>query len=187
MSQEKVFSLKHEQNKRFVDRPIVFEILDHTIKTHRECTLCGLGGMGKSQIALEFCYRNKDNYRYIFWIDADTEETLQNSFADVARRLIFPALVSTKSMSPDDLVLYVIMWLQNNDNWLLVYDNFDDRFQSKYFPMVKRGVILKTTRDDFLEVRKPTIKLDEMKMDDDTALKLLLRKNITVIDADPLA
>jgi hypothetical protein len=53
--------------------------------------------------------------------------------------------------------------------------------------MVNRGVILKTTRDDFVEIRGPTIKLDEMKMDDDTALKLLLRKDMTVADADPLA
>src|SRR4051812_7260410 len=170
MSQEKVFSLKHEQNKRFVDRPIVFEILDHTIETHRECTLCGLGGMGKSQIALEYCYRNKDNYRSIFWIDADTEETLQNSFAGMARRLIFPVLFSTKSKSPDDLVLHAITWLENNDGWLLVYDNFDDRSfgaksnrQSKFFPMVKRGVILITTRNEFAGSRGPIIKLDEMK------------------------
>src|SRR4051812_18750389 len=70
MSQEKVFWPKYEQNKRFVDRPTIFEIINHTIETHRECTLCGLGGVGKSQIALEYCYRNKDNYRYIFWIDA---------------------------------------------------------------------------------------------------------------------
>src|SRR4051812_335683 len=176
MSQEKVFSLKHEQNKRFVDRPIVFEILDHTIKTHRECTLCGLGGMGKSQIALEYCYRNKDSYRYIFWIDAGTEETLQNSFVDVARLLNLPVLASMKPTSSDDLVFYIITWLQNHDDWLLVYDNSDDcslgdtshrrRLQSRYFPMENRGGILKTTRDDFVDIRGPTIKLDEMKMDD---------------------
>src|SRR4051812_27252584 len=110
VSQERVFWPKYEQNKSFVNRPTVFETLDYIIKTHKECTLCGLGGMGKTQIALEYCYRNEDNYRYIFWIDADTEGTLQNSFADVARALMFPTLVSTNSMSPDDLVLYVIMW-----------------------------------------------------------------------------
>jgi len=49
--QRKLFSPKYERNNRFVDRPSVFEILNHTIKTHRECTLCGLGGIGKSQIA----------------------------------------------------------------------------------------------------------------------------------------
>src|SRR3954470_6764109 len=122
--QEKVFWPKYEQNRRFVDRPAIFEILNHTIETHRECTLCGLGGTGKSQVALEYCYRNKDNYRYIFWIDADTEETLQNSFLDVARLL--PGLASTKPTKPNDLVLYAIKWLQNNDDWLLVYDNLDD-------------------------------------------------------------
>src|SRR3954466_12629954 len=125
--QKKVFWPKYERNRRFVDRPTVFETLDHTIKTHEECTLCGLGGTGKSQIALEYCYRNKDSYRYIFWIDADTEETLQNSFANVARLLNLPVFASMKSTSPDDLVLYAINWLQNNDDWLLIYDNSDDR------------------------------------------------------------
>src|SRR4051794_23025362 len=188
MSQEKVFWPKYEQNKRFVDRPTIFEILNKTIETHGECTLSGLGGTGKSQIALEYCYRSKDDYRYIFWIDADTEETLQNSFVDVARLLVLPVLVSAKSASPDDLAVNAIKWLQDNDDWLLVYDNFDDcslrdipnrhRRQSRYFPTEKRGVILKTTRNEFVEIRGPTIKLDEMKMDDDTALKLLLRKNV---------
>src|SRR5690349_8692048 len=194
MSQQKVFWQKYERNKRFGDRPSVFENLDHIIKTHKECTLCGLGGTGKSQIAIEYCHRNKDNYRYVFWIEADTEETLQNSFAYIARRLNAPALVSTKSVSPEELVLYAITWLQNNDDWLLVYDNSDDRSlgdkfnrQSNYFPLVERGVILKTTRNEFAERRGPTIKLDEMKMDDDTSLKLLLRNDITAMDADPLA
>src|SRR4051812_11764794 len=135
--------------------------------------------MGKSQIALEYCYRNEDNYRYIFWIDADTEETLQNSFVDVAGLL--PGPTSTKPTEPHDQVLHAIKWLQNNDGWLLVYDNFDDcslgdtynrrRLQSRYFPRAKQGVILKTTRNEFVESRWPPIKLDEMKMDDDTALK----------------
>src|SRR4051794_21945230 len=168
VTQEKLFSPKYERNKGFVDRPTVFELLDHDIKTQRECTLCGLGGTGKSQIALEYCYRNKDNYRYIFWIDADTEETLKNSFADVARLLIFPALASTKSASPDDLIRFAINWLQKNDDWLLIYDNADDcsfgdtsnrrRLQNKYFPLEKRGVILKTTRNEFIGGREPIIK-----------------------------
>src|SRR4051812_29279414 len=191
-SQERVFWPKHERNERFVDRPTVFEILDQTIKTHQECTLCGLGGMGKSQIALEYCYRNKDNYRYIFWIDADTEETLQNSFVKMARILMLQTLTLTKYMSPNDLVLYVIKWLQDNDDWLLVYDNSDDRSfgvktNRNYVPMLKRGVILKTTRDEFAGSRGSTINLDEMKMDDDAALKLLLRKDTTATKRDPFA
>ena len=67
-----VFLLKYERNKRFVDRPNVFKALDDAIidasKDTDHCksvTLCGLGGMGKSEIAREFCYRHKDNYRYV--------------------------------------------------------------------------------------------------------------------------
>src|SRR5690349_18935017 len=108
MPQEKVFWPGYGRNHRFVDRPTIFEILDHIVETNRECTLSGLGGMGKSQIALEYCYRNKDNYRYIFWIDAGTEESLQNSFVKVAQLLNLQALAPMKSMSPDDLVVNAI-------------------------------------------------------------------------------
>ena len=186
-----------------MDRPDVFESLDRTIdesKNNMECTpvaLCGLGGMGKSQIALEFCYRNENNYRYLFWMDADTEVALQNSFVDVARMLNLPALTIANSANPEDVVPRVIQWLQTNDGWLLVFDNADDyslgnasdrfRLQNKYFPKTGRGVILTTTRNDSAGPNGSAIKLDEMKLDNDAALKMLLRQPVTVADADPHA
>lgn len=203
MPQDRVFWPKYERNEYFVDRPDVFEVLERAIEASKESikfkpiALCGLGGTGKSQIALEFFYRNEVNYRYLFWMDADTEAALQSSFIDLARMLNLPTLAATNTANPDDVVPRMIQWLQTNDGWLLAFDNADDysfgntsdifRLQTKYFPKTGRGVILITTRNDFALREGLVIKLGEMKMDDKSALKLLLRKNVNLTDVDPCA
>jgi hypothetical protein len=50
-------------------------------------SLYGLGGVGKTQLALEFAYIHADEYDAIFWIRAETEEKLRESFLAHARLL----------------------------------------------------------------------------------------------------
>lgn len=50
-------------------------------------SLYGLGGVGKTQLALEFAYDHADDYDAIFWIRAETEEKLRESFLSHARLL----------------------------------------------------------------------------------------------------
>src|SRR4051812_23229121 len=122
-----IFCVNHNQNPRFVERPNVFEILDRAIEENiskakpKLLTLCGLGGMGKSQIALEFCHRNRESYQYIFWMEADTEETLQTSFKAAAEEL--PDFADKTS---EKVVREVIRWFEKNSGWLIVFDNADD-------------------------------------------------------------
>jgi hypothetical protein len=47
--------------------------------------LYGLGGMGKTQVALEYAYRHKDDYRYAFWVSAVHEAQIQSGFGNVTR------------------------------------------------------------------------------------------------------
>ena len=182
--------MKPEKNERFVDRPEVFEALDLAIKARKSgdmckpVTICGLGGMGKSQVAIEFCYRSKKNnkYRYIFWMEADTEAALQSTFTTAAGMLGLTAAGS-------DVVPSMIQWLHSNDGWLLVFDNADDfslgnsseprRLQNVYFPKMGHGTILLTTRIHVADQNMKAVDLNVMKMDDETALKLLLRDNVT--------
>ncbi|RUS31740.1 hypothetical protein BC938DRAFT_477194 [Jimgerdemannia flammicorona] len=172
---------------RFVNRPEIFEKLEHAIeendnnKMPKLITLCGLGGMGKSQIALEFCYRNKEYYQYIFWMEADTDAALQSSFKGAAEKLGLPI----HGKDPVDVIHYTTQWLQKSSGWLLVFDNADDyslnstsnrRLQDEYFPKSGRGVILMTTRLKYKAGHDNiVVDLDEIKIDDDVALKLLLR------------
>src|SRR3954469_9015356 len=79
--QSTIFLVPRQQYPRFVNRPNVYQKLHNTIETSKTETrynyiaLCGLGGMGKTEIVLEYCYQQKQkqkcNYSYIFWIEAD--------------------------------------------------------------------------------------------------------------------
>lgn len=83
----------YSQNNRFKYRE---ELLDR-LKTHlqpgttpstlRTASLHGLGGVGKTQIALEFAYRHADDYDAIFWLKAETSVKLRESTCICSRAL----------------------------------------------------------------------------------------------------
>jgi hypothetical protein len=91
----------------------------------RIVVLRGLGGQGKTQVALEYCRRAKNTQvRGIFWVEATSESTLRKSFESIAERV----------KSPDDIlqdadarVAFVLEKLGAWPYaWLIVFDNYDD-------------------------------------------------------------
>lgn len=52
------------------------------------CVIHGIGGVGKTQVALEYTYRYREDYAYIFWVRAETGVELSTSFASFARSLM---------------------------------------------------------------------------------------------------
>ncbi|KAJ8121793.1 hypothetical protein ONZ43_g1844 [Nemania bipapillata] len=54
----------------------------------RATGLHGLGGVGKTQIALEFAYRHSQDYEAIFWVAAETEAKLRDSLLSHARAVV---------------------------------------------------------------------------------------------------
>lgn len=201
--QAKVFLVPSPPNPNFVNRSDVFRELYRAVEKSKERTgnshviLCGLGGTGKTEIALEYCHRNRETYQYIFWIDADTESAVQSSFVYAASMLGLPVLATLTSANPECVVPCFIQWLQSNSGWLLIFDNADDYslgnpsdyfyLQRRYFPKTNNGVILITTRNNSKGQEALVINLDDMKMNDEVALKLLLRRNTTIADVDPFA
>ena len=63
--------------------------------------LYGLGGMGKTEIATEFVYRNMDKFTSVFWIHAADIETIKKGFVDIARRLVQHEKSLYESVPPD--------------------------------------------------------------------------------------
>ena len=52
----------------------------------RSCVILhGLGGMGKTQLAITYARRHKEKYTAIFWLNANDEDSLKLSFRDVAQ------------------------------------------------------------------------------------------------------
>ncbi|KAL1918316.1 uncharacterized protein VTP21DRAFT_2976 [Calcarisporiella thermophila] len=96
--------------------------------------------------------------------------------------------VLSSTANTSTTALHMILWLQNNTEWLLIYDNADDFsmgnksdknfLQKNYFPKDGQGIILMTTRNGNPGTTGGhVINLDELKMDEKAALTLLLRED----------
>lgn len=80
--------------------------------------LYGLGGVGKTQLALEYAHRFATEYSIIWWIDAEQPVLLPEQFARLARALDLPTRGSTQ-----DAIGQVKAELAHRANWLLIFDN----------------------------------------------------------------
>lgn len=107
-------------------------------------TLNGLGGIGKTQIALEYTYRYAQTYQAIFWVAADPRGDLLADFVSIAQFLHLP------EQNEPNLALIVDaikQWFQQHEGWLLLFDNVEDVTAVNAFrPTAGKGHILITTR-----------------------------------------
>jgi hypothetical protein len=133
--------------------------------------LHGLGGMGKTQLAVTYAKRHRDLYSAIFWLNAKDADTLKQSFGNIAKRILqdHPSLSylndAAESGDLDKVVDGVKRWLNGsrNNRWLLVYDNYDNpklagshdlgAFDIRLFlPETHQGAIIITTRSSQVKI-----------------------------------
>ncbi|KAJ5116730.1 hypothetical protein N7456_001078 [Penicillium angulare] len=102
--------------------------------SRRTAVIHGLGGMGKTQLAIAFMKRHHSNYSARIWMNAKDETTLKQSFALTAEWILryHPSTKyiagAVQSQNLDATVKAVKRWLDEpmNSCWLLVYDNYDN-------------------------------------------------------------
>ncbi|ROW01599.1 hypothetical protein VSDG_02235 [Cytospora chrysosperma] len=149
--------------------------------SRKEFHIWGMGGVGKTQIALKFAEECEQQNYQIFWIDATDVVTIQQSYRRIAQRLLPDA-----DQEGSGAIQKVLAKLETSDNWLLVFDNAPDRGLAQYTPDGNRGNIFYTSRHKHLERRMPPgcdINVNEMEAED--AVTLLLRS--ARLDADDSA
>jgi tetratricopeptide (TPR) repeat protein len=79
----------------------------------------GLGGVGKTTLALRFARQHLSEFPLVWWVSAETADLLTDGVAELGRRLTsVPGLV--------DAYRWAVGWLQCHDGWLLVLDNVED-------------------------------------------------------------
>lgn len=84
----------HQDNPRFVGREDVLEAMDRQLRTQRKTNtepcvfaLCGLGGMGKTQIALKYAFSGLAKFPVVLWVAADTYEKMLARYIQFAVEL----------------------------------------------------------------------------------------------------
>jgi hypothetical protein len=136
--------------------------------------IAGLGGIGKTQTAVEYAYRRRDAYRAVLWARADSRSTLTTDFAAIATLLDLP---EKDARDLDQVRAAVQRWLTDNGGYLLVLDNADEPSALEPFvPLDPEGHILITTRADNLDQLNVGDLIELSVLPPDEAVEFLLKR-----------
>jgi hypothetical protein len=160
--------IERRQEMRAIEKYLLLEKQSdlHSRTRRKTFLLHGLGGMGKTQLAVAFAREHHEKFSAIFWLDGSSIVRLKQAFVDLAGRLPSSELSvdlreSLEAIPPNiDLVVKgVLQWLSlpSNKYWLLVIDNVDRDWIARekdplaydlrvYFPPADHGSILVTGR-----------------------------------------
>lgn len=173
-----IWNVPYRRNPFFTGREEIITHLYTVLSNSRTAALTqaqaisGLGGIGKTQIAVEYAYRYRDNYLAVFWINASTHEVLSADFASLATVLDLP---EKHEQDQDTIVRAVKRWLTTHTEWLLILDNVDmPEMVIDFLPVNVTGDMLLTTRLQALGTLAQSIEVE--KMGPDESMTFLLRR-----------
>ncbi|OCK72823.1 kinesin light chain 1, partial [Lepidopterella palustris CBS 459.81] len=120
--------LPFPRNELFIGRENELQSLEQFLlpNTHRRITIYGLGGCGKSALALELAYRVLARYagRLVFWVPAISQESFELAYREIGIRLRIPGITDDNAD-----IKQLVKNALNSDSagrWLMIVDNADD-------------------------------------------------------------
>lgn len=151
-SEPRRFTIPYARNPYFTGRATILTQIHESLSQtgaaaiNQARAISGLGGVGKTQTAVEYAYRyfeDEPTYEWVLWVNA-SDLTLAASFGSIATDLALPNHATNKL---DENIAAVCRWLETHDRWLLIFDNVDDPKSLKPFrPKNPNGRILLTSR-----------------------------------------
>ncbi len=185
LSQPGIWHIPFRRNPFFTGREQVLSNLRTMLLASQSATLVqppaisGLGGIGKTQTAIEYAYRHREDYHAILWVQANSRETLISDSTKIAELLRLP---EQNAREQDRIVQAIKHWLEVNIGWLLIFDNADDlQIVSDVLPSKNSGHILFTTRATAMGDLAKRVEIDEM---DQQEGSLLLLRRATILASD---
>jgi len=137
------------RNRHFSGRDALLDRLGEALRMSAKAsvlpqTLHGMGGVGKTQLVLEYVYRHVDEYDIVWWIPSEQISSVLSSLSQLAARLGLIASTEDRQQTARS-VLDALAGAQLS--WLLVYDNADDPAALEPFIPSTGGHVVVTTRN----------------------------------------
>jgi tetratricopeptide (TPR) repeat protein len=181
-----LWNVPYQRNPFFTGREDVLNQLHRALYVESAVALShpqgisGLGGIGKTQTALEYAYRYREEYDAVFWIHADSTLALTSSLIELAHLLELP---ERNEQDQNVVIEAVWRWLRLHATWLMIFDNMDDlTLAEPFLPKVGRGHLLFTTRAHALGGIAERLEVPTMESETG-ALLLLRRANLLPLQA----
>ncbi|HEY0756797.1 MAG TPA: tetratricopeptide repeat protein [Ktedonobacteraceae bacterium] len=173
-----------QRNAFFASRGTLFSRLHRTFASaHNICiqTLYGLGGCGKTQVALEYAHSpHAKDYQALFWIAAGPQRDLLSHFLTIAHVLHLPEMPESDQKQT---VASIIRWLEEHERWLLIFDDIEEWAEVEPFlPETGQGHVLITSRALMTGNIAASYQLDAMS-DQEGALFLLRQARLIPLHA----
>jgi tetratricopeptide (TPR) repeat protein len=172
-----IWNVPFRRNPNFTGRTELLRELHAALSSGRAAAvtqaISGLGGVGKTQLAVEYAYRHASDYALVWWLRSEDSATLTGDYAQLAGPLDLP-MKGDKDQGL--LVKGVKRWLEANKGWLLIFDNAEQPEDLKdYLPQVGSGHIIVTSRNTNWRRIGETLPVEVLPREQ--AIRLLLRRS----------
>jgi tetratricopeptide (TPR) repeat protein len=158
----------------------------------RPVTLHGTGGVGKTQVALEYVHRFKNDYDLVWWIQCGQSESIDIRVADLAPLLRerFSVTVPAEATVEEQthLVLDALSQGSRVPRWLLVYDNAEDiSTVQRYLPPSGGHVLITSQNAGWSDRGARALSVDLFRRDESIAHLLRVVPSLTRDEANAVA
>ncbi len=135
----------HPRNVCFSGREQALSRVYETLRKQNRQVVTGLGGIGKTQLVVEYAHRFASRYAAVLWISSDTPAALVAQFTELAHAL---DLVRADSTDYGVAAAALQRWLKQQTRWLVVFDNVEHpEVISAHLPDPSAGHVIITSRN----------------------------------------
>jgi tetratricopeptide (TPR) repeat protein len=177
------------RNRQFTGRDELLNRLQQRLTDAAQgasvCTLVGMSGIGKTQIAAEYAHRFSPDYDVIWWINSDQRNTQRERFGELAVEIGL-----TESSEPGERIRVVRDALRRGEpynRWLLIFDGWEETEEAAQYLPEGPGHVLITSRNRSWRSHTDIADVSGFQRAESTGYLMRRAPHVTADEADQVA